>query len=903
MRRSKVIWMATSALVLSATAATAQTNDGASPAAARTSPTASNLAPDNTASPSVDTVVVTGIRASSERAVKIKASADQLIDTVSATEIGELPDFNAGDALKRVTGVDALLYQGEPRFIIVRGFNENYDDLLIDGFTFASTDINMGETTTGGRQIDMEMLPSNIASHIDVVKTATAADDANWIGGLTNFVTPGAFDFKDNTLSISALGGATLQSHGIGGDRPDAQAEIAFAKRFGSNNQFGLYVSATYWEREINVPQEEAGSGQYWYNAAGAPTTAYGGTGYAVPQQRLYYNYHNDRDRTGLQGRLDWRPSSTLRGYISAYTFHQNERSNRNDLNAQVAATSQDLGQTPNSGLLTNVSQYAQLGRYRWHRDMYGVFGRMSADLPDGWKADVGSSWSLGTVDNPQIAEKFTQSGLQYDYSLNNAGLPVFTPVNATLANNLANYKDTQREDQDYRLNENRFDEQLNIGRNMGADDRGLGVQFGGRTTAIVQHVSLTDVVYTGETYTLANVVSGQTLCGFDCSTPIPLINGALLDKAFNASLPKDTVTPNIANETGGTFQSHEVVTAGYAEADYRTERWVLTGGVRVEGTFAGSQTTQGVTAPVIVGGKTTSVTTYAPISADNDYYNILPSALFVYDTSDISKLRVGVSETVSRPTFAESSLHGGVLNTTSNPETLSTGNPNLKPRTADNFDIGHDWYIDHGRGIISVAAFYKLIHNDIFTYGVPETYNGTPNVLVTQAQNTTHLVHDTGLEFGYSEALTFLPAPFDGLGVSANVTLSRADFPVTLSDGTTRTFHNLPDQPAQIANASVYYDKGRFHARFAWNHLGKLWDDRYPNFAPATFYENRFQQPTDNFDLQGSFGVTPRFSVSLDALNLSQQGMEYKYGVHQELTQGAWKLPTEVMLGLKFKM
>lgn len=901
MRRYKAIWLATSAFALTAHVAAAQTT---SAPAATADPTAAkaSAATAGAADGSVSAVVVTGIRASSERAVKIKANADQLIDTVSATEIGALPDFNAGDALKRVTGVDAILYQGEPRYVTVRGFNENYNDLLIDGFTFASTDINMGETTTGGRQVDMEMLPSNIASHIDVIKTATAANDGNWIGGLTNFVTPSAFDFKDDSFSVSALGGATLQSGGNGGDKPDVQAEVAFAKRFGSSGEFGLYVSATYWRRDINVAQEEAGSGQYSYTAAGAPTTVYGGNGYAVPQQRLYYNYQNERDRLGLQGRLDWRPSSRLNGYVNAYTFHQDERSNRNDLAAVDATTAQDLNQTANSGQITNASQYAQLGRYRWHRDMYGLYGRLNAELGAGWNMDLGSSWSMANVNNPQVAEKFTQTGLAYNYTFNSAGLPVYTPVNAATANNLANYKDTQREVQDYRLNENRFDEQLNIGHNMGANDRGLGVQAGTRVTAIFHAVSLTDTVYTGMNYTLADVASGKTLCGFDCSTPIPVINSSQLDKAFQASLATDTATPNLANETGGTYNAHEVVTAGYVEANYRTDRWLLTAGLRVEGTYAGSQTSEGTTQSVSVNGKATSLTTYAPVSANHDYYNLLPSALFVYNTSDSSKLRLGVSQTVSRPTFAQESLAGGVLNLTSTTPTLTTGNPDLKPRTAENFDIGHDWYIDHGRGIFTVAAFYKLIHNDIFNYGVTQTVNGTAGVLVTEAENTSHLVHDAGIELGYSQALTFLPGAFSGLGVSANATFSRAHFPVTLSDGTTRTFHNLPDQPAQIFNTSVYYDKGRWHGRFAWNHLSKLWDDRYPYLTAATFYENRFQQPTNNFDVQASYDVTPRFSINVDALNITQQGIQLNYGVHQELTQGAWKLPAEVMIGFKFK-
>ncbi len=110
--------------------------------------------------------------------------------------------------------------------MIVRGFNQTYNDLLIDGFSLASTDINLGQSAAGGRQISMEVLPSNLASHIDVVKSALPSNDANFIGGLTNFVTASAFDFKRATLTASVKGGAALDSKGNGGKPFRRQAKL-----------------------------------------------------------------------------------------------------------------------------------------------------------------------------------------------------------------------------------------------------------------------------------------------------------------------------------------------------------------------------------------------------------------------------------------------------------------------------------------------------------------------------------------------------------------------------------------------------------------------------------------------------------------------------------------------------
>ncbi|PTS84191.1 TonB-dependent receptor [Sphingomonas sp. HMWF008] len=850
-----------------------------------------NSAPVTAAPVGDGDIVVTGVRASNQKAVRIKRASDQIIDTVSASEIGQLPDFNAGDALKRLPGVNALLYQGEPRFIIIRGFNQTYNDILIDGFSLASTDVNLGQTNSGGRQVSLEVLPANLASHIDVIKSAIPSTEANYIGGLANFATASAFDFNKDTLTASVKAGQAFDSKGKGGDHFAGQAEIAGAKRFGSGDQFGLYLSATYWSRQINVAQVETGGTRNWYTATGALTTPYGGNGYAVPSQRLYYNYQNKRERLGFQGRFDWKPSDSFSAYVSAYHFHQREDSDRNDLNAAVQASSRVTGQTATSGTLTNVTQTMQLGRYRWSRNLSGLYSRFEGTLGGGLKLDGGASWSTSRVDNPQTVDAFAQTNMQFNYDTSGA-VPLFTAINPTAAGNLALYPTNLHREERYRLGEDRYDAQLNLTYNTAPGDRGFGAAIGGRYSAIRQDVSFSRTNYTRLTYTLADASAGATLCGFVCDTPIPVVNAEKVDALFAAQKAGALATIDTAAVAGGTFSTREDVTAGYIQAQYRTDRLYLVGGVRVEHTKSGSSSTQATNG------------VYAPVSASTDYTNVLPSGLLVFDTTDASKLRIGASMTVSRPNFGASSLRGGVLNTLSNPPTLSTGNPDLKPRRAVNADIGHDWYLDGGRGIVSIAGFYKWIRDDIFTYGVLQSVPGvTGQVLVTQARNTGQLVRAYGIEVSASHDLTFLPAPFDGLGVSANATFSRAHFPVTLSDGSTRVLNNLPSQPGRIYNASLYYDKGRVHGRVAWNYLGKLYDDRFPNFTPAGFYANRYQQATNNVDVQLSYDVTHNVTVSLDALNLSKQGMRYKYGVDQELLQSAWSLPTQVLAGVKVKL
>lgn len=97
-------------------------------------------------------IVVTGQALANKRAIDAKRDAIAIVDAVAADDIGNLPDFNAGDALRRVTGVNVLTYQGEPRFITIRGLNADYINSTVDGFQVASPD-------PGGRKLFTEVLP------------------------------------------------------------------------------------------------------------------------------------------------------------------------------------------------------------------------------------------------------------------------------------------------------------------------------------------------------------------------------------------------------------------------------------------------------------------------------------------------------------------------------------------------------------------------------------------------------------------------------------------------------------------------------------------------------------------------------------------------------------------------
>lgn len=835
-------------------------------------------------------VFVTGMRSTNLRSIAAKQDADLVVDTVAADQVGKLPDFNVGDALKRVTGVNVLLYQGEPRYVILRGLNGNYNTVQIDGFALASGDV-------GSRQQLMEMLPSNFASRIDVTKSFMPQSDGGAIGGVVNMLTAGGFSLADNTLTVSAKAGRNLMNEEYGGSTPTGEASGKWARRFGANDEFAFLATASYWTRRINVPQSESGGSMNWYNANGARSaTPYSGNGYAVPTQRLWYNYDDLRQRRGLTTRLDWRPSDDVSGHASAFYFRQREDADRHTQNASVNATSTVSAQTPTAGTLSSVNQLIQLGRLRWERSLGGVNGELNVRIAPDWKTGLRASSSRATVDNPQMFDNYTQSNLAFAYDWSGAGAPMFTPLNAAAEADPARYGFTTHQETEQNYRSKVHDLQWSLERNMGEEARGVGLALGLRAVRTDTGSAFTSVNYNNKPFTLADVAAGGALCGLNCNANMFLIDPGRVDAMLATHANAGSAVVNTAAQYGATWGVEERVGAGYVQARYKRDGWMVAGGVRLE------QTRDTMT------GWSQASNVWAPVGSEHSYRKWLPSLLGVYETGAESKLRVGLSQTLGRPRWDQLATTGGMLSSGVNP-TLSMGNTELKPRRSNNLDIGHDWYLDGGKGILSVALFHKEIHDEIFTWGENRTMdvNGVPTtVLVTQPRNVADKVSLSGIELGLTKDLDVISPLLKGFGVSANATFTKAHYPVTLQNGAqtaSRTLSAMPQQPRQMWNLTLYYELERMHARLAWNHVGRLWDDRYPNYTAANFYANRYQQPTNNVDLQLGYDVSKRLTLSLDVINATGQDMQYKYGWNQEYQQSAWKLAPSVLLGLNYKL
>ena len=92
----------------------------------------------------LQTVTVKGIRGSLKASLDVKRDSNQIVDAVSAEDVGKFPDSNVAESLQRITGVAIDRSGGEGQFITVRGLGPEFNTVLLNGRTIATD--NDGDT-------------------------------------------------------------------------------------------------------------------------------------------------------------------------------------------------------------------------------------------------------------------------------------------------------------------------------------------------------------------------------------------------------------------------------------------------------------------------------------------------------------------------------------------------------------------------------------------------------------------------------------------------------------------------------------------------------------------------------------------------------------------------------------
>ncbi|WP_346948813.1 TonB-dependent receptor plug domain-containing protein, partial [Dyella sp.] len=149
----------------------------------------------------LETVTVSGIRASLQKSLDLKRNSDSIIDAISAEDVGKFPDTNVAESLSHLPGISVDRNFGEGDKVSILGTDPALNRLLLNGQTVASTNWTSDPNHPDGRSFNYSLLTSEIIGTAEVYKTPQARIDEGSIGGTVIVNTRRPLDLKANTLT------------------------------------------------------------------------------------------------------------------------------------------------------------------------------------------------------------------------------------------------------------------------------------------------------------------------------------------------------------------------------------------------------------------------------------------------------------------------------------------------------------------------------------------------------------------------------------------------------------------------------------------------------------------------------------------------------------------------------
>lgn len=302
-------------------------------------------------SDTTETVVVTGYRASLEKALDIKRRAVDTSDSILAEDIGKFPDMNVTESLQRLPGVAINRESGEGREITVRGLSAQFTRVRLNGIeavaTVGSQDISTsnpglsaGGTAGGtnrGRGFDFNVFASELFSNLTVHKTNSASVEEGSLGATVDLHTSHPFDHQGFVLS----GSAQAQYQDLSGSATPRVAALV-SDTFG-NGHFGALFSIAYqgtntleegtssvrWQSDYNNTSARSGSYIFGTLPSGTSTTTSEANVAFHPRFPRYDVVTVHSKRLGLTGSLQWQPDEatlfSLDGLYADFAQVRNE--------------------------------------------------------------------------------------------------------------------------------------------------------------------------------------------------------------------------------------------------------------------------------------------------------------------------------------------------------------------------------------------------------------------------------------------------------------------------------------------------------------------------------------------------------------------------------------------------
>lgn len=765
----------------------------------------------------MEKVQVFGQAVQIDKALNEQRNSNSIESVVHADGIGQLPDDNAAEALQRLPGVSVENDQGEGRFVTVRGLAPELNAVTING-------TNIPSPEDGTRAVALDVLPSELIQSLSVVKTLTPDMDANSLGGTVNVRSLSAFDHDGLFYTLSAEG-----SYDDNTDQTSPKGSGAFSNIFSIGegvNNFGIAAALSWQKRDFGSDNVETGGA---WDFEGSPRL----------EELEQRDYDITRERLGLGVNFDYKADINTNYYLRTLFSQFTDTETRNGAGIEFA-----------DPLLPNESGDGAEG-YREVKDReetqeiqsYVFGGEKTIDL---WTLNGQVGFSRASEDSPGgiAGAKFVGDfdGVGYSSTSKptlNAGADYYDPASFELDS--VEWEKQKTTDTEKNI---KFD----LARDFDLQGYASQVKFGGKLSRREKDNDLDAWEYedfgTNDTslaaYSSGNVDYSLNQFGRGINSSAVEALLSRLDKADNVNEEESRINDYVMNED---------INSAYVMNTLDLDDWTIIAGLRYEGTRFKAK------------GTGIRDDQFETISSKNSYNHWLPGLHGRYYLNDQTQIRAAWTNSVVRPTF-EALAPGFSIESG---DSASFGNPDLDPMTSKNLDLGIEHYMGRA-GAVSAYVFYKDISDFVYNTDVSGSGLFTDfDEAVTFANGDSAKVH--GLELSYTQKLSWLPAPWNGLLVGANATFSASDAEIE-GLGQTRDI-DLPGQSKQVGNLMVGWENEKLSMRLSTNYKSSYLSE------VASIDDEELDQYVDSqvfVDFGASYFLTKNAQISLEVKNITDE-------------------------------
>ncbi|WP_255406059.1 TonB-dependent receptor [Novosphingobium sp. CF614] len=833
-------------------------------------------------------IVVTGIRASIDNALQVKRNDVRVLDGISSEDLGKFPSQNITEAIQRISGVQMSNINGRGATISVRGLGPQYAMTTVNGQTFKTADF------TDGFRYDI--IQTELASSIEVIKSPTADMDAGGLSGTVNIVTTKPLDYNERKIVLTVKG----QNSEYAGGKVTPKISGSYVDQL-AGGTLGVYLNVGY--QKLQDRADYVWMDRWWTNNINGSTL--------TPRRLRYRRIDRTTEQLMASGGLQWQPTDNLE--VMATGIWARDKTEY-DLNQQVfffnTSGSTPLGtasvtanEVVDGVAVDTTANNLQLENNRQHEDR--KLTSQGYTLSAKWTGDNG--WTVRGVGNYTRGNTYwREDAVVMGIYVPTANINIADPNNiifTTGSTNLSDpsiYAPANLYRNDYpsgatRLMSSReVSGQVDISKEVALGPiktLTLGAKY--RDENFNRYVTRHDLyqLKVNGTYPGAQTTIFPTLSSSNINVT-NFMNGEF-------SIPNSWVAPDISAWAAGLKASGLTVSDIYApEGSFSVNRYMASGYFMgdIDTTIGGMPLRGNIgvryehTKQKVNGNVTTGRTDgYTDVQADigdytisQNYGNILPSLNLVLEPANNLQVRFAAAKVLVRPIMDSTTPMARTQSYSSSTNTYSInlGQANLKALTADQLDLGVEWY--YGRGsAITIAGFYKWIKNGTYsTLVCPSSWQGTALSTnstgdcvdssgaiydITANLNDPSTIKLKGFEVSWNQNFDDL-LPVDGFGIMANLTRV---YPQKLAIGTGYTVRNL----SKVTwNLVPYWENEHFNIRASINHRSGYDQSNADSFFAR---EDHTVRARTQIDLSGGYSPNDRLSFSAGVINLNNSREE----------------------------